>query len=184
MKLGERIRTIRESRGISLRKLAREINVSASFVSQVEQNKANPSVDSLQKIAGVLGVSTSYILQEDTATTSVSPIEIRTKNKNEFNESLLERVLLKNLAPYDDKRNMSPVLLTVKPEGGSIVTLSHMSGEEFVLVLSGSIELSIGSNTYTLSEGDNIYFESSIKHSFRNKANDIAKILWVKTTNF
>jgi len=181
MKLGERIRTIRESRGISLRKLAREISVSASFISQVEQDKANPSVDSLQKIAGILGVSTSYILQEDT---SSAPVEIRSKNKNEFNESLLEGVILKNLAPYDEKRNMSPVLLTVKPNGGSIVTLSHLSGEEFILVLSGSVELNIGSNSYTLSEGDNIYFESSIKHSFRNNSAEVAKLLWVKTTNF
>lgn len=181
MKLGERIRTIRESRGISLRKLAREISVSASFISQVEQDKANPSVDSLQKIAHVLGVSTSYILQEDT---SATPVEIRSKNKNEFNESLLEGVILKNLAPYDDKRNMSPVLLTVKPNGGSIVTLSHISGEEFILLLAGSVELTIGNNSYTLSEGDNIYFESSIKHSFRNRSDEVAKMLWVKTTNF
>jgi len=181
MKLGERIRTIRESRGISLRKLAREIGVSASFVSQVEQDKANPSVSSLQKIAGVLAVSTSYILQEDV---SAAPVEIRSKNKNEFNESLLEGTILKNLAPYDEKRNMTPVLLTVKPNGGAIVTLSHISGEEFILILSGSLEVTIGSNNYTLSEGDNIYFESSIKHTFKNRTDDIAKILWVKTTNF
>ncbi len=181
MKVGARIRTIREGRGISLRKLAKEVGVSASFISQVEQDKANPSVDSLQKIASILNVTCSYILEEDN---SASPIEIRTKNRNTFNESLLEGILIKRLAPIDDKHNMDPVLLTIKPNGSSMVNLSHASGEEFLLVLSGKLELTIGNTPYMLSEGDNIYFNSSVKHHFKNTSDSVTKVLWVKTTNF
>ncbi|MBU0579557.1 MAG: helix-turn-helix domain-containing protein, partial [Candidatus Margulisbacteria bacterium] len=43
MDLGMRMREIREKAGISLRKLAKEVGVSPSFISQVEQNKAQPS---------------------------------------------------------------------------------------------------------------------------------------------
>src|SRR5262245_17928 len=55
--LGQAIRAVREQRGLSLRELARRVNVSPSFVSQVELGKANPSVGTLYALVSVLGTT-------------------------------------------------------------------------------------------------------------------------------
>jgi transcriptional regulator with XRE-family HTH domain len=54
--LGERIRELRAAKDISLRELAKKIDVSAAFLSDVELGRRNPSESHLGKIAQVLGV--------------------------------------------------------------------------------------------------------------------------------
>ena len=57
VRLGAAIRATREARGLSLRELARRIEVSPSFVSQIELGKVNPSVATLYALVGVLGTT-------------------------------------------------------------------------------------------------------------------------------
>ncbi|MDR2432080.1 MAG: XRE family transcriptional regulator [Candidatus Margulisbacteria bacterium] len=173
MSLGEIIRATRKEKSITLRKLAKDIGVSPSFISQVEQNKAAPSVDSLTRIARVLGVNTSYLLDETDAPFSAAPL------KNRFDPAKLRKVTVKRLAPPDSAdNNLEPALLVLEPDAGS----DDMSGkgEEFLLMLSGQLDIKINGDVYTIREGDNIYFNSSAVHSFANTSGQPVKILWVK----
>jgi transcriptional regulator with XRE-family HTH domain/quercetin dioxygenase-like cupin family protein len=61
--IGERIRSVRQARGTSLRALAREAKVSASLVSQIETGRLRPSVSTLYAITGALGVPLSDVLE-------------------------------------------------------------------------------------------------------------------------
>lgn len=61
--IGERIRSARTARGISLRELARQANVSASLVSQIETRRLRPSVSTLYALTGALGVPLSDLLE-------------------------------------------------------------------------------------------------------------------------
>jgi transcriptional regulator with XRE-family HTH domain len=63
--MGRRLRVAREARGLSLREVARRINVSPSFVSQVERGKANPSVGTLYALVSELGASLDELMGED-----------------------------------------------------------------------------------------------------------------------
>jgi len=170
MDLGMKIRETREKLGMSLRKLAKDVGVSPSFISQVEQGKAQPSINSLQKIAQVLGVSVATLMGEKTAAPRIG--------KKKLDYSQFSGVEVKRLVP--NTANLEPTLFTLKPgsSSGDIVTSS--SGEEFVLLLNGSMELMLDGKTYELKEGDNIYFNSSVPHSFRNISNAPTKVLWVK----
>jgi transcriptional regulator with XRE-family HTH domain len=169
MDLGMKIRETREKIGMSLRKLAKEVGVSPSFISQVEQNKAQPSINSLQKIAQVLGISIATLMGEKNIAT-------RAKKKVDFSQ--FSGVEVKRLVP--NSANLEPCLFTLKPGSTSGEILTTNTGEEFVLLLNGSMELSLDGKTYELKEGDNIYFNSSVPHSFRNISNSPAKVLWVK----
>ena len=82
MNIGVRLRELRKVRGISLRRLAKKVGVSASFVSQVEQDKCRPSLNTLRKISEVLGVTTSYLLEveQDEFFVSKEAVEIRVPN--------------------------------------------------------------------------------------------------------
>lgn len=179
MKLGQKIRLTREGKGISLRKLAKEIGVSPSFISQVEQSKAQPSIISLRKISEVLGVNSSYLMGEESE--AFSPIETVEKNKNRFDIGMLRNVMIKRLVPDNIENNLEPSLLSLAP-GASSESMSADHGEDFLLVLSGEIEINLDGSPYTLKEGDNIYFSSTLKHSFKNNQEKTAKVLWVKAS--
>ncbi len=94
MNIGDRLREVRRLRGISLRNLAKEVGVSASFISQVEQNKCQPSLDTLRKISRTLDVTTGYLLEfeQDEFSPSKEVVEIRLPNKLHYLSILAEFV--------------------------------------------------------------------------------------------
>ncbi len=63
--LGEKIKKTRNEKGFSLRDLAAMVDLSASFLSQIEQGKASPSIENLKKIANCLDVRVSYLIEDD-----------------------------------------------------------------------------------------------------------------------
>lgn len=71
--VGERIRTARTSRGISLRALAREVAVSPSLISQIETGKCRPSVGTLYAIITALGVSIEEVFAAPTTAHAAIP---------------------------------------------------------------------------------------------------------------
>lgn len=63
--LGEKVRKLREAQGLTQAKLARQVGLSDSLIAQIETGKAQPSLNTLDRLADVLGVSTSYFLTQD-----------------------------------------------------------------------------------------------------------------------
>lgn len=63
---GDRIREIREARGMTQDRLAEDANISKGFLSEVENNKRNISSENLLRIANVLGASVDYLLRGET----------------------------------------------------------------------------------------------------------------------
>src|SRR5438876_11792096 len=71
--LGQRIRAERLRRDIGLRALAREVGVSASMISQLENGKAQPSVSTLYAITSVLGMSVQDVFEPPVEAPDVVP---------------------------------------------------------------------------------------------------------------
>ncbi|MDX8291124.1 helix-turn-helix domain-containing protein [Metabacillus indicus] len=64
--IGERIRKYRKERGLSLSELADRAGVAKSYLSSIERNlQSNPSVQFLEKVSSVLGVSMNTLILED-----------------------------------------------------------------------------------------------------------------------
>jgi transcriptional regulator with XRE-family HTH domain len=72
--LGARLRQARQRSGLSLRELARQLNVSASFVSQLENGKSQPSVATLYSITQLLGLSIDELFIPATSTTDLGEV--------------------------------------------------------------------------------------------------------------
>ncbi|MDR1453979.1 MAG: XRE family transcriptional regulator [Candidatus Margulisbacteria bacterium] len=179
MELGRKIRETREQKGLTLRKLAKDIGVSPSFISQVEQGKASPSVDSLTQIAKNLGVSSSYLLGEDDLgigllTSATSSI------KNRFALEKLNSVQVKRLLPDNINNNIEPALLVLEPGAGSEEITGQNSGEEFLLLLDGQLDIKVNENIYTIPNGQTFYFPANSVYSFKNNTGAAAKVLWIK----
>ena len=130
MNIGVRLKELRKVRGISLRNLAKRVGVSASFISQVEQDKCQPSLDTLQKISDALNVTTSYLLESGQAE-GFPPkefVEIRLPNRLKYLSTLAEflKSVCQNLEiPVKD---IEDILLAVDEACTNIIKYAYQVG--------------------------------------------------------
>jgi transcriptional regulator with XRE-family HTH domain len=161
--MGVRLKRLRSERGLSLRDVAAASGVSASLLSQLERDLANPSISTLQRIAGSLHVSIFALLPEDgrPAATVVRPDDRR---KLAIQDGQLRYELL---SP-DTNRQMEVWMGRLEPgaEMGS-ETSSHAS-EEFILVLRGRMQIMLGGEVHLLEGGASIQYDGNIPHRITN----------------
>ncbi|MBZ4683835.1 MAG: hypothetical protein PWP46_1229 [Fusobacteriaceae bacterium] len=176
--LGEKIKKIRNEKGFSLRDLASQVDLSASFLSQIEQGKASPSIENLKKIATSLDVRVSYLIEDE----EVKKDTVLTRKKDRDTvESIDSNTKISLLASGNIDKDMEPILYEIGPYGESGRESYQHPGEEFVFVLEGKLDVYINDKCYSLEEGDSLYFKSNQKHKFKNETNKTCKVMWVVT---
>ncbi|MCX2749896.1 helix-turn-helix domain-containing protein [Arthrobacter sp. MI7-26] len=171
--VGSRLRRERLVLGMSLRKVAQELGVSASLISQVETGKTQPSVATLYALASLLSISVDDLLglksEQGPSVVQQSPsLALQHSADNPViemeNGVRWERLAMGPDGPAD------ALLVTYQPEGSSSLERKLMRhvGVEYAYVLSCEITLQLEFDTYLLGVGDSIYFDSSRPHMFAN----------------
>lgn len=162
--LGERIRSFRLESALSVSELARRAGVSKSLVSQIEHNKTNPSVETVQALAAALEVPLfSLFLEEDGPQSEVVRKNERIRLTVPGSHSVREL-----LTPGVD-RDMVLVFSRIGPGATSSRYPLHHKGEECVHVLCGRLTISVSDETYVLEPGDTFYFDARLPHLFSNE---------------
>jgi len=176
--VGINIRRCREERGFKLREFARQLNVSASFISQIEKGKASPSLSNLKAIADKLSSTVGELIGEGQKP-SDSPV---TREQERINlQNLGKGVSVYLLTSQDSNKQMEPLLFKLGKNANSGDSKYRHFGQEFVTVIKGSMEIKLNDNIYILKRGDSIYFNSNVPHSFRNIAEGETEAIWVIT---
>ncbi len=177
--IGATIRRLREEQDMTLRQLAKDVGVSPSFLSQVEQGKSSPSLATLKSIADELQTTVGRLVGDD-ATQPGDRLVTTEKQRKAFKQAGdgVQMYLLSESNPY---KQMQPLLFKLGQSAASGESTYAHYGQEFVLVLKGSLEISLGEKTYKLKKGDSIYFNSSTPHSFKNLFKGETEALWVIT---
>lgn len=178
MTIGERIRKKRNEKGFSLRELAAKVELSASFLSQIEQGKASPSIENLKKIANHLEVRVSYLIEEEDDI--ISSFHIK-KGERRYVESIDSKTSIALLTSSKIDKAMEPIMYEIKPGGESGRGFFNHIGEEFVYIVEGSLDIYIEDQVTTLNEGDSFYFKSTLNHRFKNNGKKLTKAIWVVT---
>jgi transcriptional regulator with XRE-family HTH domain len=188
--IGRRLRAHREARGLSLRELARRLGISASAISQFETGKSRLSVSTLYAIVTELGISLDELFsgvepdrdgaagatragggRRAPARPQQPAVEERHVQRGATRQAIeLESgVRWERLTPQSDPE--ADFLYVVYDVGGSSsqggAFIRH-SGREYGLVLSGTLEVTVGFDTYELGPGDSISFDSTVPHCLRN----------------
>ncbi|MBI3751201.1 MAG: helix-turn-helix transcriptional regulator [Chloroflexi bacterium] len=174
--LGGRIRTLRLSRGATLRELASNAGVTESFLSQVERGVASPSIASVQRIARALDRTIAELFTED------QPVGVVVRRADR------RRVAYPGLGAVDEfltrsgEGRLQLILSTVEPGGGTgDEAYAHDSDEEVVVVLEGSLDLWVGTEHHHLETGDALTYASRIPHRNTNPGPGIARLLFCMT---
>ncbi len=166
--IGQMIRELRSQRGLTLEEVAEKSGCTSSFLSQLERNKAAPSVTTLYSIAAALGVKVTDFLPEGINATKVTRHDRR--ENFHFQGSAIVYSLLSTKFPYGA---LAAFLLTMRPANQALPTdefRAHI-GEEFIYVLEGVLRLWIGDGFHDLYQRDSVYFKSTVEHRLENRSN-------------
>lgn len=178
MTIGERIKKKRNEKGFSLRELAGKVDLSASFLSQIEQGKASPSIENLKKIANYLEVKVSYLIEEEDE--ALGSFHIK-KEDRKYVESIDSKTSIALLTSSKIEKNMEPIMYEIKPGGESGRGFFNHNGEEFIYIVEGTLDIYIEDQLTTLNEGDSFYFKSSLNHRFKNNGKKLTKAILIVT---
>lgn len=172
LSLGEKIRQVRTERKISLTELSGGTGLSLAFLSRLERNNVNISVENLKKIAGFLDISMVQLFEVEenqhlgVVTRKGEGTRLRISRSNVYSESLIQK----------SNSNLQATLYINPPGEGRITAASH-KGEEFVYVIQGEVIFYLGKEKYHLKEGDGLLFRSETLHSWVNPGKRESKII-------
>src|SRR5271168_3271626 len=170
--IGSHLRQLRAKRKLSLAQVARAAGISVGFLSALERSQMSGSVGTLRKLARFYKTNILDFFDASGASSrQVRPAERKVLEAG-------EGVRMELLAWGNTV--MEPHLFRVAPEAGSGDPYTH-DGEEFIYVLRGDLEITVGDEEYRLKPGDSFYFESATPHRWRNPGCKETWILWINT---
>lgn len=185
--IGAKIKSIRESKNISLQDAAERSGLSIEQISRIEENIDFPSLAPLIKIARVLGVRLGTFLDDQT---ELGPVICRKGERDDSisfsNNATKARKHMEyySLSKEKSGRHMEPFVIDIASSDGVNFILSTHEGEEFIYVLDGVVEINYGKDTFILEEGDSIYYDSIVAHHVHAGNSGTAKILGVVYTPY
>lgn len=163
--LSAKLRAVRQQRNLSLAEVAEGTQISASFLSLVENGKSDITIGRLTRLVEFLGISITDLIP---AEPPADPHIVRRDERRQLH-SAVEDIDIALLTP-DTNRLMMPLLLEFEPGAERAEYGSHDSGtQEFLHVISGELILEIdGAATRRLRAGDSAYYAGDRPHLFRN----------------
>lgn len=163
MTMGERIRSIRRQQKLTLTDVAALASISVSFLSEIERDRGNPSISVLKRIAYALKVNFTNLFGEEDRRAVV-----RKNERKQLVRSEGSRLVWYALSSGSNNK-MGPVW-GVLEEGASAgaIGVGHSEGEEFLTIISGKLEFILGNERFVLEQGDSIYYDATLPHSYKN----------------
>ena len=178
-RFGDKIRRIRERKGITLKEVAAKVNVSESLVSQIERNKVSPSVDTLISIADALHIDLEYLFRDYKQNRGLS--HIRPSDRVTHAREGITYEQLSIISEDDKEHAMEALLITIAPDYGKEDVEYGHKGRELGFILEGEGEIEYGGEKHRLHTGDCISFSSDIPHTLRNLGKKDMKAVWIVT---
>lgn len=182
-RIGSKLATLRTSLHLTVDELAQRCDCEPSVISALEAGELSPSLAPLLRITRALGVRLGTLLDDDVV---IGPVVTRAgeagatpRLKSLETASDAGVLTYHSMAASKVARHMEPFIIDVAPSELERSGRSSHEGEEFIYVLSGSLEIEYGREVHVLWPGDSIYFDSIVPHEVRTHGAAAARILAV-----
>ena len=163
--IGERLRGLREVLDIPVEDVAALCGITVNHYEKMESGESELSVANLQKIAKKYGVSLDVLMFGEEPKMSTYFLTRKGQGKSVERRNAYQ---YESLASGFRGRKADPFIVTVEPKPADTPReMNSHSGQEFNMVLEGTMELTIGSKSLILNEGDSIYFDATQPHGMR-----------------
>jgi len=174
-KVGGTIKGLRLAKSMTLQDLALAAGVSVGMLSQIERDRANPSLRVLTQIRHALGAPINALF-EDVDEAPRGPSFVRRANQR---PRLELGYLSKELLSPGEPHGLKFMILHVPPQGTSGGAPLSYPSEKGGMILEGQLCLKVKDEEALLNEGDSFLFDSLLPHSFRNPGDRLTRVLWI-----
>lgn len=164
------LRAVRRQRGLTLAGLAQQTGLTKSYLSKIERRQSTPSIAVAVKVARALDVDVAQLFSEQSDEEKIALDRAADRGADRERYRAMATGLL--------GKSMSPFL--VRPTSRTAPDSHPLhSGQEFVFVHAGTVELEYGDRTWELTTGDSAYFDASISHRIRSVGAERAEVVVV-----
>jgi len=172
--IGQKLRSLRKIRDISLQQLSVETGMSYSYLSGLENEKYSISIVNLQRLAKYFNVDLIHFL--DNRDTGVVLVR-----KDDKQDHVTEDGIVFNVITSKEGKNLQVSHVTLPPNAPSERSVhKHAKGQELITVLEGEVFVMVESSKYQLCQGDLVIFDSDVEHLIYTEESG-AKILIVSS---
>jgi transcriptional regulator with XRE-family HTH domain len=168
--VGRQIRRWRTERGLTLARVAERSGLNVGYLSQIENDKASPSLGVLGQIADALDVSAAWFLMDD-----VPPPRVVRAGERPVTTTDGGRV-----EHVDGRTSRDVSILEVTAAQGSRVGAHAHPGDEHHIVLRGRMRLTQGEHSVEVGPGDYVRWDGSIPHDGEVLGDEDASMLIVR----
>lgn len=168
--IGKRIKTSRTRKKVTLDQLANDTGFSIEYLKQVESGKEMPPVGALLQISRALAIDSEDLLKEEQRSRDRRAADYAKRTKN---------YAYTPLTPGAEHKHLKAFRIQIKAlQEHKGVGYRH-EGEEFVYVLKGTVEVTVGEHVNRLEPGQSLHFNSGIQHHMRNTSKEEAELVVV-----
>ncbi|HEU65188.1 MAG TPA: XRE family transcriptional regulator [Chloroflexi bacterium] len=180
--LGDRIRRVREMRGLTIKDLSSRTGIDIDTLERAESGEIIPALGQLARLGKSLDMKMGYFISPgiDKFITVVRKDERRPISRYGEVQSMRYGYSYESLAPEKADRLMEPFIVTLVPT--DIEEFSVHAGQEFLYVLEGEMKVQVGNRVEFLKPGDAVYYDSNQPHLVRCVGTTATKILAVLYT--
>ena len=175
--LGKRVKKLRGDRGWSLEELATASGVSRSMLSEIEREKANPTLTVTFRIARAFGLTLQELIESAEASASKIQV-IRATDRAQVYRSD-KQCEIRTLSPINLEKDVEFYEMTLRP-GGTLRSQPHFEGtREFLTVEEGSVRIESDQNSEELTKGDSGTYRADVPHAIVNTGKGDALVFLV-----
>ncbi len=172
---GAMVRQLREARGWSAEELAQKTGQTPDFIDQVESDQMSPPVGFIIRMAQAMEVDPGTFLSKEEQTV------IRDRRAQAFHQRT-HNYSYTTLTPGAEESHLRAFMVTIDPHLAHKPVAYKHEGEEFIYVMAGDLEFTLGSRVHRLKPGESIHFDSDIPHKLKSNSNEPTKCLVVLYT--
>lgn len=163
--LGRRVKALRGDRGWSLEELASASGVSRSMLSEIERERANPTLSVTYRIARAFGLTLQDLIESADSASAIQLIRA-SESAQIFRKD--KQCQIRTLSPLNLEKDVEFYELRL-PENGALRSQPHVEGtREFLTVEEGSVELESGNSREVLGKGDSATYRADVSHTISN----------------
>jgi len=175
--LGRRVKKLRGDKGWSLEELANASGVSRSMLSEIEREKANPTLTVTFRIARAFGLTLQELIESAEASASKIQV-IRASDRAQVYRSD-KQCEIRTLSPLNLEKDVEFYEVSLRV-GGALRSQAHFEGtREFLTVEEGSVRVESGTDTEELRKGDSGTYRADVPHAIVNTGKGTALVFLV-----
>lgn len=175
-RVGQEIQRLRNERKLTLEDLSRAAGVSRSMLSEIERNRANPTIAVVWRLTNALGVSLDHLFAPHKAEDT---IQVLGEHESPMLSSDAKGYQLRVWGPIELAGRFEWYELVLQP-GGALESDPHEPGtSEHLTVVQGTIDVAVNENAQTVHEGQTARYPADVPHALRNTSAGPARALLV-----